>query len=475
MATRANQQSPGQRLPAGISACHSCIRRLLARVHKLKTQLAALQAENERLRRCGKRQAAPFSKEKRVQNPQKPGRKPGKGPFTRRAAPDPETITRRVRLPLTDSACPHCGGPLLPDGVEVATTTDLPPTPRPEVIAYQRQCCRCVGCGRRVQASHPDLPDDQRGATAHRLGPRIRGLAHWLHYGCGVPVRKLPVILETMTGIRVTQSALTQDALRQADGKLGQFYQQTGAAIGRAPAVFTDDTSWKTAGEVAFLMVFVTDQFVYFQIRPRHRNQEVREVLPADYPGTLITDRGRSYDAQELAEVRQQKCLAHLLRSLSEGLKTQRGRSRSLGLSLQRVLRQALGLWGRYRQGEAPNFAAEKARLNAELDELLARRRTGNHLNQRWLDDFGPRNRRGELLRFLDFPDLLEPTNNRAERALRPAVIQRKVSHCSKNARGAAAQAIFATLFATLQLREAPSMLEAALAAFATGILPPEV
>ena len=54
-----------------------------------------------------------------------------------------------------------------------------------------------------------------------------------------------------------------------------------------------------------------------------------------------------------------------------------------------------------------------------------------------WHDD------RGNLLRFLDDPGI-EPTNNRAERALRGAVIARKVSHCSKNEDGADAFSVAA-------------------------------
>ena len=60
-----------------------------------------------------------------------------------------------------------------------------------------------------------------------------------------------------------------------------------------------------------------------------------------------------------------------------------------------------------------------------------------------WHDD------RGNLLRFLDDPSI-EPTNNRAERALRGAVIARKVSHCSKNAGGADAFSAFTSVIRTL-------------------------
>ena len=56
--------------------------------------------------------------------------------------------------------------------------------------------------------------------------------------------------------------------------------------------------------------------------------------------------------------------------------------------------------------------------------------------NGRLQNELGWHDDRGNLLRFLDDPSI-EPTNNRAERALRGAVIARKVSHCSKNEDGA--------------------------------------
>ena len=62
--------------------------------------------------------------------------------------------------------------------------------------------------------------------------------------------------------------------------------------------------------------------------------------------------------------------------------------------------------------------------------------------NWRLQNELGWHDDRGNLLRFLDDPSI-EPTNNRAERALRPAVIARKVSHCSKNVGGADAFSAF--------------------------------
>ena len=72
-------------------------------------------------------------------------------------------------------------------------------------------------------------------------------------------------------------------------------------------------------------MIFVTDTATVFQVRAQHRNEEVREVIGDDYPGVLVTDRGKSYDAKELEGVKQQKCIPHALRSINRGAGDQAG------------------------------------------------------------------------------------------------------------------------------------------------------
>jgi transposase len=444
--------------------------RLREENQRLQAQLTAALAEIERLQRRGKRQATPFSKGTRASQPQKPGRKPGEGPFTCRAAPAPEQVTTRVRVPLAERACPACGGPLQADGEEVLTVTDLPPLLQPEVREYRLARCRCPRCGKPVRARHPAVAPDQRGATAHRLGPRVLAAAHWLHYGLGVPVRKLSVLLSTLTGVEVTQGALTQDALRRAAQEVGQAYATLRQAVQQAPVAYTDDSGWKVGGESAFLMTFTTQDTTVFQIRARHRNDEVREVLPSDYAGVMVCDRAPSYDAAALAAVAQQKCLAHVQRSLSEALEGQWGRARHFPLHLQALLRDAIGVWRRYQAGEltATQLATERERLQTRVTEHLRERPLTNAANQKLLSELGWHHDRGNLLRFLWVPEV-EPTNNRAERALRPAVVARKVSHCSKNAAGAAAYAAFVSVFVTLRQRGVRSLVLATAELFRSG------
>src|SRR5262249_47216626 len=69
-------------------------------------------------------------------------------------------------------------------------------------------------CRRRVRGRHPEVAPDQFGATAHRLGSRAQAAAHALYYGDGIPQRKVPGVLRSLTGLKVTQGALTQSAIR---------------------------------------------------------------------------------------------------------------------------------------------------------------------------------------------------------------------------------------------------------------------
>lgn len=134
----------------------------------------------------------------------------------------------------------------------------------------------------------------------------------------------------------------------------------------------------------------------------------------------MVTDRGGNYDSHTLSGIRQQKCMAHVIRSIGEVVQTKVGRGRSFG-----------------------------KRLRREVSRHLRDRQMPDSDNQRLLNELGRHNDRGNLLRFLDDPRV-EPTNNRAERALRGAVIARKVSHCSKTDEGAFAYSAFTSVIRTL-------------------------
>jgi hypothetical protein len=440
---------------------------LVALVAALQRQVAELRAANDALRtdiarltREGKRQAAPFSKGARVSQPKRPGRKPGSGTFHYRGAPLPEQLTEPpVDVPVLLAACPVCGGQLIEERVDFAYTTDIPASPRPHVTQYRVAVCRCLLCGKQVRGQHPDVAPDQYGATAHRVGERAMAAAHTLHYGLGLPVRKVPRVLAALQGLSLTQGAITQDALRRATSEIGATYDRLRAAVPASPVVHTDDTGWRVGGTPAYLMAFDTEEATVYQIRSQHRHEEVQEVIPPDYAGVMVTDRGRSYDAQAFDAVDQQKCLAHILRSISDVLQTKKGRARDFGERLKGLLQEAMQQWRRYHAGEVADFARETHPLRDAITHHLRHRCLRDPDNQRLLNGIGRHHDRGNLLRFLEDPRI-EPTNNRAERVLRPAVIARKVSQCSKNTPGAHAFEAFKSVVQTLAKQGVDSMVE---------------
>jgi transposase len=406
-----------------------------------------LRAEIEQLkRRSG---AAPFSKGTRKANPKPPGRKPGQGFFRFRGAPQATEGSEAIAVPAGVPCCPACFGELGEPKREMVSVTDVPAQPQPEVRRYSVEVRDCRACGRKVRGQHPDISPGQHGATAHRVGPRIRAMAHALHYLHGVPVRKTPAILEELTGVRLTQGAITRDAIKQSEGAVGAAYGALRALVSQQPVVHTDDTGWRVAGKTAFLMAFVNQSLSVFQIRPQHRNEEVRELIPADFGGVMICDRGRSYDAKELEGVAQQKCLAHLIRNCTQLIDEKTGQARQFGRQLKDILQRALLLPADQKNVGPKAWRKQVEALEMELTDHLRARRLRDQDSQRLLNGVGAQHDRGHVLRFLR--KKVEPTNNRGERDLRPGVIARKVSHCSKNARGAMAFVAFISVLQTLR------------------------
>ena len=74
-------------------------------------------------------------------------------------------------------------------------------------------------------------------------------------------------------------------------------------------------------------MEFEAAEATVCQVRARHPNEEVCEIVSGDYGEVMVTDRGRSSDGRALSRVRQQKCLDHVLRSISEVVQTEMGRT----------------------------------------------------------------------------------------------------------------------------------------------------
>jgi transposase len=428
--------------------------------HRLIEQL---RIDVEQLKKRGS--AAPFSKGTRKSNPKAPGRKPGQGYFRFRKEPEQAKKPGAITVPVAAAGCPRCGGTLGEARPEIVSTTDIPAALVPEVRLYAVETRQC---GKSVRGQHPDVAPGQQGATAHRVGPRVKALAHILHYVHGVPVRKTAEIVEQLTGVRLTQGAITQDASKQTEGPVGERYAELREAVKEQAVIHTDDTGWRVGGTPAYLMAFVNQALSVYQVRPRHRNEEVRELIPADFQGVMICDRGPSYDALELEDVAQQKCLSHLIRNAKAVEESKTGRARQFSKRLKELLQQALALSAKKNELDAADYKKQVGELRDELTLHLRDRALSDEDNQRLLDGIGAQHDRARVLSFLT-EEGVEPTNNRAERDLRPAVIARKVSHCSRNERGARAFEAFTSVLQTIRKTNPAGMV----AAFIRLISPP--
>jgi transposase len=418
-------------------------------------EIARLREDLEKLKREKYKSAAPFSRNQPKEHPGTPGRKPGVGTFKYRTAPSPEEITKTVQVPLEQETCAACGSNLEVTGFRFAWVSELPEL-KPEIIEYQLQQKTCPACGITVQATHPLVGNNQVGSTAHRLGPRALALAHALQYELGVTVRKVPAVLVLTVGLRVTQGALTQAALKLADenGVMDKQYQALRENVKYASLVNTDDTGWRVAGMNAFLMAFKTVSTLVYQIREQHRSNEVLEVIPANFAGVMGCDRFSSYDAKIFDQIKQQKCVAHVLKNIRDLLEVSKGRACDFPKAVRTVFKATLRLHSRFVRGDVTEevFYRDGRALSRKLGRLLRERPVPlTKLNERLRRGLAWHHARGSLLRFLLDPKV-SPTNNAAERALRPAVIFRKLCAGSKNWRGARALMAYKSVIESAKL-----------------------
>src|SRR4029078_2382852 len=104
-----------------------------------------------------------------------------------------------------------------------------------------------------------------------------------------------------------------------------------------------------------------------------------------DYAELMLPGGGTIYDLVELAGVKKQKCLAHVLRSLSEVLEAKTRGARRFAKRLKALLKQALAMWHERGAGPGPDFAARLGRLKWSITDHLRDRALSDRDNQRLL------------------------------------------------------------------------------------------
>src|SRR5690606_19166127 len=168
-----------------------------------------------------------------------------------------------------------------------------------------------------------------------------------------------------------------------------------------------------------------------------------------DFEGVFTSDCAPPFDHHKLAGWTQQKCFAHLLKDLRELEKKKTRGAVRFARSTNAVLREALQL-AEDRDRLAPStFRRKRRKIERRLDALISEERHFTDPDNARLAH-SLRKQRAHRFTFL-YLDGVEPTNNRAERMLRPAVLTRKTGGCNRSPPGARTHEVLASLLVTLR------------------------
>lgn len=401
-------------------------------IAQLQDQVEQLRADNRQLRdriaeleRAQARQAAPFRRESKKKVPQskkkKPGRKPGH-PGARRQVP--KAIDHEVEVPLP--CCPDCGGQIQDRFPLVQWIEEIPPQ-RPVVTRLVTWTGTCRACGD-VRSTHPLQTSTAQGAASVQLGPRALAVAAQLNKQMGLTMRNTCRVFERLFGLSITPGGLSQALDRTAD-KVQSRYNALHETIRTSKAVYADETSWWVGGPKWWLWTFTTPEATLYRVEPNRNQSVIHETLGENFSGILVSDCLNIYDA---IDCRKHKCFAHHHRAIAAARDGPATEDEDYLQHWKRLLQAASALWKARPLISAKAFAQERARVERRRDQLLYQKvkQPGDESVQNRL-----LRQRDHLLGCLSDP-AAEPTNNRAERALRPAVIARKLSCGNRTLRG---------------------------------------
>jgi transposase len=317
---------------------------------------------------------------------------------------------------------------------------------QPQVRRFDVHVGCCRQCGRRVQGRHPLQTTDALGAASTHLGPQAVALIVLLNKHLGLSHGKIATLLRDWFSLHVRPSGVTH-ALHRAARQAGPTYAALRAQVRGSPVVSPDETSWKVAGTLWWLWAFATATTVVYAIQPGRGFDEAAAVLGAEFDGVLVRDGWAPY--RHFAHAVHQTCLAHLIRRCRE-IAEAHPRA-SWPQRVKAVLQQALEIRDRVAAGDISAHGAAIARgyLVTRLLDLIEApgglaecHRLAAHLTIEF----------PALFAFLSEPTV-DATNWRAEQALRPAVVNRKVSGGNRSSRGAATQEVLSSVVQTARLR----------------------
>lgn len=413
-----------EQTPASVRAVVLVLWQQVQEVESLKAEVAELKEQLNRNSRNSSQppssdrldQQKPQSKEKKTGR--KRGGQPGHKGQQRQWVPV-EEVDKVVPCKLT--RCIKCGKVLEDEDPEPYRYQQVEiPAIKPHVTEYQISRVTCSGCG---TVNKGELPEE---AAASMFGPHLTALIVILMGVFRLSKRKTARLLEECFGVKLSPSSVVnlQNAVSEA---LAAPVEEAYAYIEAQPARNIDETGWRQGDQdkKGWLWVVVTPLVTVFMIALSRAGQVAKDLLGEESDGVVGSDRYSAYTW--LKDRKWQVCWAHLLRDFQKILE-RGGASYHIGENLRLQGEYLLACWARVRDGTLSyeDFLAELAPIQRVVRHWLTEGVTCDHpktaatcRNILQLDD--------ALWTFV-FYDEVEPTNNSAERALRHAVIWRRIS-----------------------------------------------
>jgi transposase len=446
--------------------CPGC-QELSKRLKQLEAQVTDLIKQLDEARRAGKRQAAPFRKGKPKTRPKPPGRKPNDGgAHAYRTIPSPDHVDETLEAELPD-ACPHCQGDIAETEITTQFQTEIPR--KPLVRQFNVHVGRCNCCGQRVQGRHPLQTSDALGAAASQIGPDAQAAAALLHTQIGLSHGKVTAVFQALFGFSLTRGASAQINQRAAT-RLKPDYHLILDTVRRSTQIAADETGWRIGGRSAWLHVWVGDEATAYAIDSQRSADALEGVIGRDWAGILSHDGYATYD--RFYQAIHQQCVAHVLRRAQDLREVAKGGAVHFPKRLLTLFREAVHWRNQYLRDTVTLESVQEQR--EAFDDRLIRllRRTSNvpayatftqhlwkHLEQWFTFLFNPH---------------VEATNWKAEQAIRPAVVNRKVWGGNRTTLGARAQEVLMSVMETCrrQTRSAVDYLSQTLRWFGNLLLP---
>ena len=355
------------------------------------------------------------------------GGQPGHAGATREP-PAPEQITETIEVYPTH--CPDCQSPLAPDlpDVQPVLTTyvwELPPL-TPLITAYRHHTVACPQCQAAIWQ-----PTRPAGAPPGSFGPRLTSAVALLHGAYHLSDRKVQGVCTDLLGIELSLGSVAASC-QHVSTALAPVDEAILAVVRAQHAANVDETSWCETRRRCWLWSMATRVATSFRILPGRTQAGLRELLGTS-TAVISSDRFTAYTI--LADDRRQLCWAHLDRNV-QALADYHHPDSAWAQPVLEQIDALFTAWREFRDGATDRAALGQA-LQPIQDALRSQLQRGVsvawHRIQALSTDLL---RHWEALWTFATVDGVEPTNNVAERALRPAVIARKLSFGTHSAAG---------------------------------------